>query len=105
MKLHEETMRLNDIAEPTIHEQIHLPHWTEAEAVLYRFFDDRGMLLYVGVTGALKTRMQSHSRGRWWDHVDHSRTKLEWHWTREGALRAERAAIQAEKPIWNIRPW
>lgn len=89
--------------EPTIHEQVMLPHWSEAEAVLYRHFDHEGTLLYVGITGDLSTRMQSHGRGKWWSDVDDSRTKLDWHWNREQALRAESTAIQTEAPIWNIR--
>lgn len=92
-----------DNEEPSIHEQAMFPHWSEAEAVLYRYFDHEGQLLYVGITGDLTTRTQSHSRGRWWADVDHDRTQLDWHWSREQALRAESRAIRTENPTWNIR--
>jgi predicted GIY-YIG superfamily endonuclease len=103
MKLPKALAYIDDY-EPTIHEQVMLPHWSEAEAVLYRYFDHKGTLLYVGVTGDLTTRMQGHGRvARWWTLVDHSRTQLDWYWSRDQALRAESLAIRSENPPWNVQ--
>ena len=71
---------------------------------LYRARDSGGRLLYVGVTWDLRLRMRVHSRhAAWWPEV--ATFDLELFFTRHEALRAERAAIGHEMPIYNrVRP-
>jgi hypothetical protein len=70
------------------------------EHLLYRFFDAKGVLLYVGITYDLLGRFSTHSVERWW-----------WgHWATLTATRydsraeleaAEREAIKSEGPRYN----
>ena len=56
---------------------------------LYRFFDRTDVLLYVGITANLPTRMKNHSKGKpWWTQI-HNIT-IEHFDTRQDALDAER---------------
>lgn len=67
---------------------------------LYRFFDRSDVLLYVGITADLPTRMKNHRKGKpWWTHI-HNIT-VEHFDTRQEALDAERKAIREEKPLHN----
>ncbi len=69
---------------------------------LYRFFDENGVLLYVGVTDNLGTRWATHAdQKHWWDRV--TSYTLEWFDTREAAEAAEQHAIWIEKPLYNVR--
>lgn len=71
---------------------------------LYRFFDSDDRVLYVGITHRLKKRTAEHAKeyaGTWWPLVV-SRS-VEWHRTRTEAGRAERKAILAEQPPFNIQ--
>lgn len=72
---------------------------TDMHAV-YRMFDDRGRLLYVGVTGNPSRRIKEHSEKRWFPLV--TSIRLEWFQTRAAAVLAESRAIQAERPRLNI---
>ncbi|HUY48045.1 MAG TPA: hypothetical protein VMV92_20350 [Streptosporangiaceae bacterium] len=70
---------------------------------LYRLRGDAGELLYVGVSLAPEFRFYDHARLKdWWPEV--SEKSIEWFDTRDEALAAERAAIAAEKPKYNILP-
>lgn len=71
---------------------------------LYRFFDEAGALLYVGITNDTETRWAVHAREKaWW--ADVHRTAVEWKTTRAEAETAEAEAIGREAPRWNvIRP-
>lgn len=72
---------------------------TSAHA-LYRFYDRTDVLLYVGITVDLPTRMKNHRKGKpWWTAVAH--VKVEQYETREQALAAEREAIKNEHPLYN----
>ncbi|MFF0409153.1 hypothetical protein ACFYUY_01790 [Kitasatospora sp. NPDC004745] len=72
------------------------------ETALYRFFDARKRLLYVGVSGQLRERWPKHRRkAPWWSEADFVSVE---HWSTEvDALAAERAAIAAEQPLFNKR--
>lgn len=68
---------------------------------LYRLFDRRGMLLYVGVSSNPGRRITQHSGSKdWWSQV--TTTTMEHFITRQMALDAERIAIITERPIHNI---
>ncbi|MEU4296426.1 hypothetical protein [Kitasatospora aureofaciens] len=72
------------------------------ETALYRFFDSRKRLLYVGVSGQLRERWPQHRRkAPWWPAADF--VSIE-HWSTDvDALAAERAAIAVEQPLFNKR--
>lgn len=68
---------------------------------LYRYFDADGVLLYIGIS--------MHPFGRWKQHkasekeTDRVATiKIEWFSNRTLAEVAERDAIRAEGPAWNV---
>ncbi|MER8003052.1 GIY-YIG nuclease family protein [Streptomyces sp. NPDC095613] len=67
---------------------------------LYRFFDDAGSLLYVGITNDLHQRWEGHARDKFWWHLA-TRIEVIWHKTRDEAEQAERAAIRNETPVYN----
>jgi predicted GIY-YIG superfamily endonuclease len=67
---------------------------------LYRYFDSRRWLLYVGISGDLARRDGTHiSRSRWMQFT--ARSSVERHKTLEGVKEAERTAIESERPIFN----
>ncbi len=73
------------------------------ETVLYRLYDERSVLLYVGITEELPKRLLRHSERLWWPEV-HS-LRLEAYESRTQALRAESRAIAVEGPLHNrMRP-
>jgi predicted GIY-YIG superfamily endonuclease len=68
---------------------------------LYRLFDQDDALLYIGVARRFGTRWHQHAQSKyWWPQVRHQ--TLEWHPSREAAEAAERAAVKAERPKYNI---
>lgn len=76
-----------------------LPH---PICMVYRFFDEVGDLLYVGVTVRPGGRWGTHRRdAAWWPIVRH--VSVEWHPYVRAALSAEDAAIKAERPGFNLR--
>lgn len=73
------------------------------ETVLYRLYDERSVLLYVGITEELPKRLLRHSARLWWPEV-HT-VCLEAYESRTQALRAESRAIAVEGPLHNrLRP-
>ena len=73
----------------------------DAKTALYRHFDKGGKLLYVGIAVDPEKREYSHRREAPWAHrID--RIEVEWFNTRHKAVEAERAAIAAEKPRFNV---
>ena len=67
---------------------------------LYRFYDKRGRLLYVGITNSPPSRFRQHGRDKeWWQEV--SDIKIEPHPSREEVLAAESEAIRTEAPYYN----
>ncbi|MFI2663336.1 GIY-YIG nuclease family protein [Micromonospora carbonacea] len=80
---------------PRIHDVYDRPTAT------YRLYDRNGALLYVGVTCNLKSRWADHRRRKpWWPQV--ATKSVDWHPTRFKALSAEKAAIESERPMYNI---
>jgi predicted GIY-YIG superfamily endonuclease len=74
----------------------------ETPTALYRLYNSKGKLLYVGITGNIKTRFATHAESKpWWPEV--SRRTVEWHLTRDSAAEAEVKAIKRERPLYNIR--
>jgi predicted GIY-YIG superfamily endonuclease len=73
----------------------------EAQTALYRFFDEEGGLLYVGITQRFGQRWSTHMRTKpWWSDV-RSHT-AQWYADRPTAAAAEVEAIKTEKPRHNV---
>lgn len=66
---------------------------------LYRHFDADGVLLYVGISLSAVQRLSQHSASPWSDRI--ARVDVERFPSREAAERAEREAIQTERPKHN----
>lgn len=78
----------------------------DQRTALYRFFDESGALLYVGITANLEDRLAHHERNKpWWPEVFSKH--IEWFDTRPPARAAELKAILEERPIHNVNssPW
>ena len=69
-------------------------------ANLYRHFDGKGILLYVGVSLNTLIRLGQHARNSAW-FVSIKRVDVEQFETREAALIAEKKAIEQESPKHN----
>lgn len=68
---------------------------------LYRFYDAGGDLLYVGITNNPGRRWGRHADDKpWWTEVD--RIEIERYPDRPSVLLAEKAAIKAELPRYNV---
>ena len=67
---------------------------------VYRMFDQAGRLLYIGISGRAGHRFDQHAEKRWFPLV--SLITLEWHAAQAEAVLAERRAIAAEKPRYNV---
>jgi predicted GIY-YIG superfamily endonuclease len=73
---------------------------------VYRLFDARSGLLYIGIAKNFGRRWQQHSAAKpWWPQVQ--RQTVDWYPDREMADEAETLAIADEKPLYNIAkvPW
>lgn len=71
-------------------------------AHLYRCFSGDGRLLYIGVSSDCHARFASHDqKSPWWGEV--ARVELTHFELRHLAMDAERAAIVAENPLYNVR--
>jgi len=68
---------------------------------LYRHFDKDGKLLYVGLTGSHRQRLQAHKYNSHWFPLV-AEVKIEKFASRAEAVAAENHAIFHEKPIHNI---
>jgi predicted GIY-YIG superfamily endonuclease len=69
---------------------------------VYRFHDAAGDLLYVGMTRNPRARFHNHAADKpWWPEVDAK--AIEWLGSWSEAHAAERAAIRAEKPRYNVQ--
>lgn len=69
---------------------------------LYRFYGAGDTLLYIGITADLPTRITDHSDEKaWWLGV--ARITVEHYPDRASVLEAEKRAIIAERPLYNIR--
>ena len=68
---------------------------------LYRHYDAAGCLLYVGISLSATARLGTHrAQARWADSI--ARVDVEYLPDRPQAIAAERRAIVAEKPRWNV---
>ena len=67
---------------------------------VYRMFTAAGQLLYVGTSGNLPRRLNSHSEKRWYPQV--ATITLQWFPDEAAALKAELAAIRREHPLLNV---
>jgi hypothetical protein len=68
---------------------------------LYRHFDKAGRLLYIGIAVDPAKREGEHRReSEWRGRI--ARVELEWYGDRHAARAAERAAIAAEQPPFNV---
>lgn len=73
----------------------------ETRTALYRFYDAREALLYVGITDDPWRRWREHVREKpWYPQVKHQATT--WYDTEREARRAETRAIRTERPRFNI---
>lgn len=68
---------------------------------LYRFYDAKDELLYVGITDNLIERTFSHARASTWMEFA-VRSTIERHAKRRDAEEAEVAAIRGERPLFNL---
>lgn len=79
-----------------------MPELSERTA-LYRLFNERGELLYIGVSADPAERLKVHKWGpnrmTWAAEV--VRQTVEWHASRPKAFKAEARAIKAERPRYN----
>lgn len=73
----------------------------QKRTTLYRYFDNSGQLLYVGITGDNTKRQSQHRRNSFWFGEIVNAT-FEHFPTREEALTAEAEAIRKEKPLHNV---
>ena len=69
---------------------------------LYRYFDRGEVLLYIGKSGVLATRSAAHIRRSQWMQFA-ARSTIERFGTPEEVGTAEREAIEAEHPIFNVQ--
>jgi predicted GIY-YIG superfamily endonuclease len=69
---------------------------------VYRVYDDRRGLIYVGVTRDLRKRLRTHSKTAWWA-PQAKKVVAKVFPDRTSGLAAESAAIRDETPRWNIR--
>ena len=71
------------------------------KTALYRLYDVKGKLLYVGVTDNLKNRFAQHAKVKsWWPSV--AKRTVTWYDTRPDAEAAEDAAMLNESPVHNV---
>lgn len=69
---------------------------------LYRIWGDADLLLYIGVSKDFGNRWKQHAKQQpWWDEMKRL-TADEWFDSREEAEAAERKAIKAERPKYNV---
>ena len=74
----------------------------ELPYVLYRYFDDEGRLLYLGISGDYATRQGVHnSTSRWMPLAASS--AINRYKTRGDVQKAEQEAVEAEHPLFNVQ--
>lgn len=72
----------------------------KVSTALYFWYDADDVLLYIGITGDLAARQSSHAkRSSWSEFADHSKVRR--YPSRPEAEAAEKAAIEAERPLFN----
>lgn len=73
-----------------------------SQTALYRYYDDRDRLLYVGITHAIAERTSKHIKASDWMTFA-ARSTIQRYLTRRQAEDAEQLAIALEKPLFNSR--
>lgn len=74
----------------------------DERTTLYRIFGENDLLLYVGISNDFGRRWEQEAKAfSWWD--EHRQMSVEWHPSRPEAEAAEVAAIETERPKYNIR--
>jgi hypothetical protein len=74
---------------------------TPERTAVYRIRGEAEVLLYIGVTNNVVIRWNGHQAVQpWWDEL--RSLTVEWFDSREEALAAEKAAILAEQPKYNV---
>lgn len=74
---------------------------TKTPHALYRFFDEGGELLYIGITNNPTARFRQHGSDKdWWHEV--ATIRMERYSSRDAVLVAEKRAIIEEKPRYNV---
>lgn len=77
------------------------PNADPGRTALYRIRGEEDVLLYIGITNGVPFRWNSHQTVQpWWDEL--RSLTVEWHGTRAEAEEAEKAAIGAEQPKYNV---
>lgn len=72
-----------------------------AEYVLYRFYDSKDELLYVGMSTHMMLRLRNHRHtSRWWSEA--ALMRIERFPDRDALADAEAMAISLEKPRYNV---
>jgi predicted GIY-YIG superfamily endonuclease len=80
---------------------VNIPLRSRVRTALYRFYAADGALLYIGITVNPKARDYQHAaKSPWWP--ESARKDICWYETWPAAELAERAAIRAERPRYNI---
>ena len=69
---------------------------------VYRLFDDRGTLLYVGVSRTPERRIKSHMTKTWGKAIAAERTTVTWYDSIGESALAEITAIVREDPLHNV---
>lgn len=97
-------MSVKELADPDLEREKRERQRQQIEGpptTLYRFFDEEGRLLYVGVSTSAPNRMKQHRATKPWFTQVASATFSHLP-TRNAALEAEAVAIRTEKPLMNV---
>jgi hypothetical protein len=90
----------DELVAPMLHASVETVETVARECALYRHFDEKGALLYVGVALTPASRLRSHVQGSPWAR-NVATVTIEWF--PSDALAAERGAISGEAPKHNVR--
>lgn len=71
-----------------------------SQTTLYRLSNDAGELLYIGISETVMQRFAQHHDKPWWSEV--AAIRIEHFPSRHLAAEAERCAIMAERPRYNV---
>lgn len=77
------------------------PRRKNVPTTLYRFFDQDGALLYIGISADVRRRISQHRKDKpWWK--ESARIEMEHYPNAEEARAAEKIAIKTENPRHNV---
>jgi len=69
---------------------------------MYRLFGHNQVLLYIGMTGNFSNRLREHYKDKEWAHEIRQVLLSDPYPSREAVLKAEREAIENERPKHNV---